>query len=69
MFKAVKSQTAFLLKKREAICVFYILLFMVIINFIGNVLAFQGNDVVGMHQPMRLLLLSYERTYRCWRFF
>ncbi|MDE6635999.1 MAG: hypothetical protein K2K09_05260 [Lachnospiraceae bacterium] len=43
---------------------FYILLFMVIINFIGNVLDFQGRDVAVMFQPMRFLLLSYERTYR-----
>lgn len=62
MFKAVKSQTAFLLKKREAIFVFYVLLIMVIFNFIGNVLDFQGRDVAVMFQPMRFLLLSYDRV-------
>ena len=61
IFKATISQTAFMLKKKESICVFYVLLFMVIINFIGNVLYFQGKDVVKMYQPMKLLLLSYNR--------
>lgn len=31
-------------------------------NFIGNVLEFQGMDVAEMYQPMKLLLLSYNRT-------
>jgi hypothetical protein len=62
IFKATISQTNFLLKKREAICVFYILLIMVFINFVGNVLYFQGMDIVEMIQPMKLLLLSYDRT-------
>ncbi len=62
IFKATISQTAFLLKKKEAVCVFYVLFFMVMINFIGNVLYFQGRDIVQMYQPMKLLLLSYNRT-------
>jgi len=62
LFKVTISQTNFLLKKREAICVFYVLLIMVLLNFIGNVLYFQGMDIVEMIQPMRLLLLSYDRT-------
>lgn len=62
IFKTTISQTAFMLKKRESICVFYVLFFMVIINFVGNVLYFQGRDVVEMYQPMKLLLLSYNRT-------
>ena len=62
IFKAAISQTACMLKKRESICTFYILFFMVIINFISNVLYFQGTDIVEMYQPMKLLLLSYNRT-------
>lgn len=62
IFKATISQTAFLLKKKEAVCVFYVLFFMVMSNFIGNVLYFQGRDIVQMYQPMKLLLLSYNRT-------
>lgn len=62
IFKATLSQTAFLLKKREAVCVFCVLFIMVITNFIGNVLYFQGWDIVEMCQPMKILLLSYNRT-------
>lgn len=62
LFKATAEQTAFLLKRKGAVCVFYVLLVMVIANFIGNVLNFQGRDVVEMYHPMRLLLLSYDRT-------
>lgn len=62
IFKATISQTAFLLRKKEAVCAFYVLFFMVMINFIGNVFYFQGSDVMEMVQPMKLLLLSYNRT-------
>lgn len=63
IFKATISQTVFMLKKRESLCVFYVLFFMVMNNFIGNVLYFQGRDILAMCQPMKLLLLSYHRTY------
>lgn len=62
IFKAAISQTAFMLKKRGSICVFYILFFMVLTNFIDNVLSFQGRDILEMYQPMKLLLLSYNRV-------
>lgn len=60
--RAVMSQTVFLLKRRGAVSVFYILLIMVAANFVGNVLYFQGRDTAVMVHPMRLLLLSYDRT-------
>lgn len=60
--KATMTQTAYLLKKKEAVCVFYVLFSMVIMNFIGNVLDFQGRDIAEMYHPMKLLLLSYNRT-------
>lgn len=62
IFKTTIAQTAFMLKRKEAVCVFYVLLFMVIINFVGNVLYFQDRDIAEMYQPMKLLLLSYNRT-------
>ncbi|KSV59881.1 hypothetical protein [Acetivibrio ethanolgignens] len=62
IFKTTISQTAFMLKKKETVCVFYVLFFIVIINFIGNVLYFQDRDILEMYQPMKLLLLSYNRT-------
>lgn len=62
ILKATISQTAFMLKKKGSICVFYILFFMVLTNFIDNVLSFQGRDILEMYQPMKLLLLSYNRV-------
>lgn len=58
ILKATIAQTAFILKKKEAACVFYILFVMVIYNFIENVLTYQGKDVIWMFQPMKLLLLN-----------
>ena len=61
MFKATIIQTRFMLKQKTALITFYILLAMVLANFMGNVLAFQGTDIIAMYHPMKLLLLSYNR--------
>lgn len=61
-FKATKSQIFFLIKKKETIIVFYLLLIMILLNFISNVITFQGKDVTQMYHPMKLLLLSYNRV-------
>lgn len=58
----VASRTAFLLRRKGSVIVFFAFLAMALMNFIGNVTEFQGRDVVSMVQPMRLLLLSYSRT-------
>lgn len=63
LFRATISQTAFMLKKKESVCVFYVLFFIVIINFISNVIYYQGRDIAEMYHPMKLLLLSYNNTY------
>ncbi len=62
-FKATISQTSFNLKQKGAIFAFFVLLAMVLMNFIANVLTFQGHDVLTMYHPMKILLLSYNRTY------
>ena len=61
MFKATIIQTRFMLKQKTALITFYILLAMVLANFAGNVIAFQGTDIIAMYHPMKLLLLSYNR--------
>jgi hypothetical protein len=60
--RSVATQTNFLLKRKPAIIVFYILLTMVLGNYFYNVYEFQGRDVIEMYQPMRLLLLSYDMS-------
>lgn len=57
------AQTSFLLRKKEAIIVFYLLFFLVGINFVYNVREFRNMDTLIMFQPMKLLLLSYNLTY------
>lgn len=61
-WKSTIAQTRYLLRRKGAILVFYVLLGMVIFNFINNVVAFQGRDITNMYHPMKLLLLSYNRT-------
>ncbi len=60
-FQTIIHQTAFRLKKRSSLCVFGLLICLVLVNFIRNVLAYQGRDVADMYQPMKLLLLSYNQ--------
>lgn len=60
IIKATMAQTKLILKRKEAIGVFYVLFMMVLANFIGNVLEFQGSYVSEMYHPMRLLLISYD---------
>lgn len=64
IMKATIAQTKFILKRKEAVCVFLILFIMMLANFIGNVLDFQGSYISEMCHPMRPLLLSYDRTNR-----
>ncbi len=61
-FKATVSQIKFMLQRKSCVIVFYILLAMVLANYVSNVLMFQGTDIVSMYHPMKLLLLSWNRS-------
>lgn len=61
--KTILAQIKLLLRQKEAIITFYILLLLCLINYVGNVLEFQGYDLIEMYHPMKLLLLSYNRIY------
>lgn len=61
-FRAVSVQTFFRLKKRSTLFTFYFWLGLTLLNFVSNVLEFQGTDVLLMYHPMKLLLLSYNRA-------
>lgn len=63
LIKVIKKQTFFLLKQKEAILTFILLLFVVLGNYITNVLTFRGTDVSQMYQPMKLLALSLNEIY------
>ncbi len=61
-WKVTVSQTRYLLKKKEAMLIFLLVFGFAIYNFVGNVLEFQGMDVVEMYHPMKLMLLSYNKS-------
>lgn len=60
--RATVSQVNFMLKQKKTIIIFYVLLAMVLANFVMNVFLFRGTDIGMMYQPMKLLLLSWNRT-------
>ena len=62
MIRIVFLQTRDMLKRKESLLAFCILLILVLWNYIRNVFAFQGTDVIAMYHPMKLLLLSYNMT-------
>ncbi len=61
--RAVQTQIKFLLGRKGFALVFLILMGVMLLNFTGNVLDFRGYDVISMYHPMKLLTLSYNRTY------
>lgn len=61
LFKVIVKQTNFLLKQKEALLTMILFLGMILINYLENVISFRGTDVSQMYQPMKLLLLSYNR--------
>lgn len=61
LWKESIRQTRFLLKQREAVLTLTVLFWIVIWNYLKNVLEFQGMDITRMYHPMKLLALSYNR--------
>ena len=62
-FRAVRKQTEHLLLSKGAMATFALLLALVFLSFAENVNEFRGYDIVSMYHPMKILLLSYNRTY------
>lgn len=62
-FASFKSQFRFALRQRITLIVFGILLVLIGLNYIENVLVFQGMDVTNMYHPMKMLTLSYNKIY------
>lgn len=60
LFDSIRSQINIIFRKNTAIVAFYIMLGFVLMNYIGNILLYRGNDVVELYQPVKLLLLSDE---------
>lgn len=56
--KTIFFQIKLMLRQRGAIFAFYIILLFVMLNYLNNIMAYQGLDVVQMYHPVKLLLLS-----------
>ena len=52
LIKAIKNQTIFLLKQKEASLTFILLLAVVLGNYMTNVLTFRVTDVSLMYKPL-----------------
>lgn len=62
MSKLLITQTKFLLKQREAVITFCMLIWFILINYLGNVSAFRGRDITQMYYPYKMMTLSYNRV-------
>lgn len=62
-FRAVKAHLSQIMQQRMTQILLALLTCFVGYNYICNVLAFQGRDVVAMYQPMKILALSYDWDY------
>lgn len=63
LLKTTLLQIDMLLKKKNAIITFMVLLALVLVNYIVNIFEFLGRDVVSMYHPMKMLSLSYNKIY------
>lgn len=62
-FSSFRTQFSFSIRQKITLATFGLLFVIVGLNFVGNVLTFQGMDITTMYHPMKLLLLSYNRIY------
>lgn len=58
LFQSIKMQTAVLLKKKSVLLMYFLMLALVLGNFIINLFNSYGKDLVQLYHPMKLLLLS-----------
>ena len=62
MFKIVYIQVKNNLHKKESIITFLVLMAFVTVNYISNVITFEGYDVLSMFHLLKITLISYDRT-------
>ena len=61
LVRTTRSQIAFLLRQKEAVFTFCVLLLLVLANFIDNCREYQGFDVMALAHTTKLGLLSFNR--------
>lgn len=62
MIKIILHQTKLLLRGKEALTTLIVLFWIILANYVENILAFQGYDISRMYEPMKLMLLSENKT-------
>lgn len=63
MFRVIVAEVKQQIRRLGAAGAFWCLLLLVAANYCWNVLHFSGEEVVDVVFPMKMLLLSYNRTY------
>ncbi len=55
---SIRMQVNALVKRKNVAAVYFAMLILVLINYLGNVLKYRGSDLMTMVHPMKLVLLS-----------
>ncbi len=66
LIRAALAETRSSLKQPGSIITFFVLLLMVLQNFVFNVQRYQGSDLLHMVQPMKILLLGDNVENETW---
>lgn len=61
-FRIMMNHVKLLLKTKEAMVTFFILLLIVLSNFLSNINMLQGRDITELYHPMKMLSLSYNKS-------
>ena len=62
LVRTTRSQIAFLLRQKEAILTFCVLMLLVLANFVDNCQEYQGLDVMALAHTTKMGLLSWNRA-------
>lgn len=61
LLRTTRSQIAFLLRQKEAVFTFCVLMLLVLANFVDNCQEYQGFDVMALAHTTKMGLLSFNR--------
>ncbi|OUP66145.1 hypothetical protein B5F12_01090 [Pseudoflavonifractor sp. An176] len=62
LIRTTRSQIGFLLRQKEAILTFCVLMLLMLANFVQNCQMFQGQDVIKLAHTTKMGLLSWNRA-------
>ena len=61
LVRTTRSQISFLLRQKESVLTFCVLMLLVLVNFLGNCQEYQGFDVMALAHTTKMGLLSFNR--------